>query len=121
MSSSRQTFGDGGIPQYRYELLAKLVLPGDTWAQEDFYDNLENVRGRLNRLFDNLVDLLACKGGLQAINEVALSNLAGEKLAKSVVESGKWTPGQKILQDLLKSKADMLADAVIASRTVFYQ
>ena len=41
-----------------------------THELKDFYDNLENVRlERLNRLFDNLVDLPRLQGGLQAINE----------------------------------------------------
>ena len=52
------------------ELLALKAVLRVTHELKDFYDNLENVRlERLNRLFDNLVDLPRLQGGLQAINE----------------------------------------------------
>lgn len=101
------------------ELLALKAVLRVTHELKDFYDNLENVRlERLNRLFDNLVDLPRLQGGLQAINEGGfIESFASEKLAKirrRIQENEHQV--REILQDLLKSKADMLADAVIASR-----
>ena len=101
------------------ELLALKAVLRVTHELKDFYDNLENVRlERLHRLFDNLVDLPRLQGGLQAINEGGfVESFASEKLAKirrRIQENEHQVRG--ILQDLLKSKADMLADAVIASR-----
>ena len=101
------------------ELLALKAVLRVTHELKDFYDNLENVRlERLNRLFDNLVDLPRLQGGLQAINEGGfVESFASEKSAKirrRIQENEHQV--REILQDLLKSKADMLADAVIASR-----
>ena len=101
------------------ELLALKAVLRVTHELKDFYDNLENVRlERLHRLFDNLVDLPRLQGGLQAINEGGfVESFASEKLAKirrRIQENEHQV--REILQYLLKSKADMLADAVIASR-----
>ena len=101
------------------ELLALKAVLRVTHDLKDFYDNLENVRlERLHRLFDNLVDLPRLQGGIQAINEGGfVESFASEKLAKirrRIQENEHQV--REILQDLLKSKADMLADAVIASR-----
>ena len=101
------------------ELLALKAVLRVTHELKDFYDNLENVRlERLNRLFDNLVDLPRLQGGLQAINEGGfVESFASEKLAKirrRIQENEHQV--REILQDLLKSKVDMLADVVIASR-----
>ena len=101
------------------ELLALKAVLRVTHELKDFYDNLENVHlERLHRLFDNLVDLPRLQGGLQAINEGGfVESFASEKLAKirrRIQENEHQV--REILQDLLKSKADMLADAVIASR-----
>ena len=101
------------------ELLALKAVLRVTHELKDFYDNLENVRlERLHRLFDNLVDLPRLQGGLQAINEGGfVESFASEKLTKirrRIQENEHQV--REILQDLLKSKADMLADAVIASR-----
>ena len=101
------------------ELLALKAVLRVTHELKDFYDNLENVRlERLHRLFGNLVDLPRLQGGLQAINEGGfVESFASEKLAKirrRIQENEHQV--REILQDLLKSKADMLADAVIASR-----
>ena len=62
-----------------------------THELKDFYDNLENVRlERLNRLFDNLVDLPRLQGGLQAINEGGfVESLPVKNWPKFVVESRK--------------------------------
>ena len=101
------------------ELLVLKAVLRVTHELKDFYENLENVRlERLHRLFDNLVDLPRLQGGLQAINEGGfVESFASEKLAKirrRIQENEHQV--REILQDLLKSKADMLADAVIASR-----
>ena len=101
------------------ELLALKAVLRVTHELKDFYENLENVRlERLHRLFDNLVDLPRLQGGLQAINEGGfVESFASEKLAKirrRIQENEHQV--REILQDLLKSKADMLADAVVASR-----
>lgn len=101
------------------ELLSLKAVLRVTHELKDFYDNLENVRlERLNRLFDNLVDLPRLQGGLQAINEGGfVESFASEKLAKirrRIQENEHQV--REILQDLLKSKSDMLVDAVVASR-----
>lgn len=101
------------------ELLSLKAVLRVTHELKDFYDNLENVRlERLNRLFDNLVDLPRLQGGLQAINEGGfVESFASEKLAKirrRIQENEHQV--REILQELLKSKSDMLVDTVVASR-----
>lgn len=101
------------------ELLSLKAVLRVTHELKEFYDNLENVRlERLNRLFDNLVDLPRLQGGLQAINEGGfVESFASEKLAKirrRIQENEHQV--REILQELLKSKSDMLVDAVVASR-----
>ena len=101
------------------ELLSLKAVLRVTHELKDFYDNLENIRlERLNRLFENLVDLPRLQGGLQAINEGGfVESFASEKLAKirrRIQENEHQV--REILQDLLKSKSDMLVDAVVASR-----
>ena len=101
------------------ELLSLKAVLRVTHELKDFYDNLENVRlERLNRLFENLVDLPRLQGRLQAINEGGfVESFASEKLAKirrRIQENEHQV--REILQELLKSKSDMLVDAVVASR-----
>lgn len=101
------------------ELLSLKAVLRVTHELKDFYDNLENVRlERLHRLFDNLVDLPRLQGGLQAINEGGfVESFASEKLAKirrRIQENEHQV--REILQELLKSKSDMLVDTVVASR-----
>lgn len=101
------------------ELLSLKAVLRVTHELKDFYDNLENVRlERLDRLFENLVDLPRLQGGLQAINEGGfVESFASEKLAKirrHIQENEHQV--REILQELLKSKSDMLVDAVVASR-----
>ena len=101
------------------ELLSLKAVLRVTHELKDFYDNLENVRlERLHRLFDNLVDLPRLQGGLQAINEGGfVESFASEKLAKirrRIQENEHQV--REILQELLKSKSDMLVDMVVASR-----
>ena len=101
------------------ELLSLKAVLRVTHELKDFYDNLENIRlERLDRLFDNLVDLPRLQGGLQAINEGGfVESFASEKLAKirrRIQENEHQV--REILQELLKSKSDMLVDTVVASR-----
>lgn len=101
------------------ELLSLKAVLRVTHELKDFYDNLENVRlERLNRLFENLVDLPRLQGGLQAINEGGfVESFASEKLAKirrQIQENEHQV--REILQELLKIKSDMLVDTVVASR-----
>lgn len=101
------------------ELLSLKAVLRVTHELKDFYDNLENIRlERLNRIFDNLVDLPRLQGGLQAINEGGfVESFASEKLAKirrRIQENEHQV--REILQELLKSKSDMLVDTVVASR-----
>lgn len=101
------------------ELLSLKAVLRVTHELKDFYDNLENIRlESLDRLFDNLVDLPRLQGGLQAINEGGfVESFASEKLAKirrRIQENEHQV--REILQELLKSKSDMLVDTVVASR-----
>ena len=86
---------------------------------KNFYDNLENVRlDHLANWFEKLHDFPHLQGNLQAINEAGfIENFASEELARirrkihdseSQVRDG--------LQDLLKQKAQMLTEGIIASR-----
>lgn len=85
----------------------------------DFYAQLENVElNRLHRLFENLVDFPALKGSLQAINDGGfLEDFASPSL-EHIRRKIRDKEGQVrvILQDLLKTKAPMLADTLLASR-----
>ena len=101
------------------ELLSLKAVLRVTHELKDFFDNLENIRlESLDRLFDNLVDLPRLQGGLQAINEGGfVESFASEKLAKirrRIQENEHQV--REILQELLKSKSDMLVDTVVASR-----
>lgn len=116
------------------EITRRLELDGDLVIEEfltlkrllavshelvDFYSNLENVRlERLNRLFENLVDIPQLQGSLQSINDGGfLEDFASPELTR-IRRKIRENEGQvrAVLQDLLKTKADMLADTIIASR-----
>lgn len=85
----------------------------------DFYANLENVQlERLHRLFENLVDFPQLQGSLQAINDGGfLEDFASPELTR-IRRKIRENEGQvrAVLQDLLKTKADMLAETLVASR-----
>ena len=107
--------GDLNIEEF---LALKRIL---TVTQEltDFYDKLENVDlQRLNRLFEKLLAFPNLQGLLQAINEggfvesFASDNLA--RIRRKIQENEVQV--RDILQDILKTKGDMLADQVVASR-----
>ena len=101
------------------ELLAVKKVLRVTHELRNFYDELENVRlEKLDRIFENLVDLPQLQGSLHAINEAGfIENLASETLAKirrQIQENEHQV--RDILQELLKTKSEMLADQVVASR-----
>ena len=86
---------------------------------KNFYDNLENVRlDHLANWFDKLHDFPHLQGNLQAINEAGfIENFASEELARirrKIHDSESQV--RDVLQDLLKQKAQMLTEGIIASR-----
>lgn len=86
---------------------------------KNFYDNLENVRlDNLANWFEKLHDFPHLQGNLQAINEAGfIENFASEELARirrKIHDSESQV--RDVLQDLLKQKAQMLTEGIIASR-----
>lgn len=86
---------------------------------KNFYDNLENVRlDHLANWFEKLHDFPHLQGNLQAINEAGfIENFASEELARirrKIYDSESQV--RDVLQDLLKQKAQMLTEGIIASR-----
>ena len=86
---------------------------------KNFYDNLENVRlDHLANWFEKLHDFPHQQGNLQAINEAGfIENFASEELARirrKIHDSESQV--RDVLQDLLKQKAQMLTEGIIASR-----
>lgn len=84
-----------------------------------FYENLENVQlTALQRLFENLEAFPKLQGSLQAINDGGfIEDFASPSLGKirQRIHQGEDQVRQ-ILQNLVKSKSDMLAENLIASR-----
>ncbi|MGT2929355.1 endonuclease MutS2 [Streptococcus dentasini] len=84
-----------------------------------FYENLENVElGALHRLFENLEIFPKLQGSLQAVNDSGfIENFASSDLEKirRRIHQGE-SQVRQILQDMLKNKADLLAENLIASR-----
>ena len=86
---------------------------------KNFYDNLENVRlDHLANWFEKIHDFPHLQGNLQAINEAGfIENFASEELARirrKIHDSESQV--RDVLQDLLKQKAQMLTEGIIASR-----
>ena len=86
---------------------------------KNFYDNLENVRlDHLANWFEKLHDFPHLQGNLQAINEAGfIENFASEELARirrKIHDSERQV--RDVLQELLKQKAQMLTEGIIASR-----
>jgi len=86
---------------------------------KNFYDNLENVRlEHLANWFEKLHDFPHLQGNLQAINEAGfIENFASEDLARirrKIHDSESQV--RDVLQDLLKQKAQMLTEGIVASR-----
>ena len=99
-------------------LLLKRVLLASRELQS-FYANLENVRlEQLARWFEKLHDFPHLQGSLQALNEAGfIENFASEELARirrKIHDSESQV--RDVLQDLLKQKAQMLTEGIIASR-----
>ena len=99
-------------------LLLKRVLLASR-ELKSFYENLENVRlDHLANWFEKLHDLPHLQGNLQAINEAGfIENFASEELARirrKIHDSESQV--RDVLQDLLKQKAQMLTEGIIASR-----
>ena len=86
---------------------------------QSFYANLENVRlAQLARWFEKLHDFPHLQGSLQALNDAGfIENFASEELARirrKIHDSESQV--RDVLQDLLKQKAQMLTEGIIASR-----
>ena len=99
-------------------LLLKRVLLASRELQS-FYANLENVRlDQLARWFEKLHDFPHLQGSLQALNEAGfIENFASEELARirrKIHDSESQV--RDVLHDLLKQKAQMLTEVIIASR-----
>ncbi|KXT74560.1 Recombination inhibitory protein MutS2 [Streptococcus sp. DD10] len=85
----------------------------------DFYEGLENVKlEHLTRLFEKLETFPQVQGALQAINDGGfIEEFASFELGK-IRRKIRETEGEirSTLQEILKTKGEMLADAIIASR-----
>ena len=99
-------------------LLLKRVIFASRELQ-NFYDNLENVcLDHLANWFEKLHDFPHLQGNLQAINEAGfIENFASEDLARirrKIHDAESQV--RDVLQDLLKQKAQMLTEGIVASR-----
>ena len=101
------------------ELLAvKRVL---TVSKElaDFYSHLENVQLRqLGQLFEKIETFPGLQGALMGLNDSGfVEDFASEdllKIRRNIQE--REVQVRQVMQDLLKTKADMLSDSLLASR-----
>lgn len=101
------------------ELLAVKRILTVSKEQSDFYVNLENVKLRqLGKLFEKIETFPALQGALMAVNDTGfIEDFASEhllKIRRKIQESEVQV--RQVMQDLLKTKADMLSDTVLASR-----
>ena len=99
-------------------LLLKRVLLSSRELQS-FYDDLENVSlEELALWFEKLHDFPKLQGNLQAFNDAGfIENFASEELARirrKIHDSESQV--RDVLQDLLKQKAQMLTEGIVASR-----
>ena len=99
-------------------LLLKRVLLSSRELQS-FYANLENVSlEELALWFEKLHDFPQLQGNLQAFNDAGfIENFASEELARirrKIHDSESQV--RDVLQDLLKQKAQMLTEGIVASR-----
>ena len=99
-------------------LLLKRVLLSSRELQS-FYDDLENVSlQELAVWFEKLHDFPHLQGNLQAFNDAGfIENFASEELARirrKIHDSESRV--RDVLQDLLKQKAQMLTEGIVASR-----
>ena len=101
------------------EFLALKRVLAVTQELKSFYDDLENVHlEKLDRLFENLAVFPKLQGSLQAVNDGGfIESFASESLSRirrKIQENENQV--REILQEILKTKGDMLADQVVASR-----
>ena len=99
-------------------LLLKRVLLSSRELQS-FYDDLENISlQELAIWFEKLHDFPHLQGNLQAFNDAGfIENFASEELARirrKIHDSESQV--RDVLQDLLKQKAQMLTEGIVASR-----
>ena len=99
-------------------LLLKRVLLSSRELQS-FYDDLENISlQELAVWFEKLHDFPHLQGNLQAFNDAGfIENFASEELARirrKIHDSESQV--RDVLQDLLKQKAQMLTEGIVASR-----
>ena len=99
-------------------LLLKRVLLSSRELQS-FYDDLENVSlQELAVWFEKLHDFPHLQGNLQSFNDAGfIENFASEELARirrKIHDSESQV--RDVLQDLLKQKAQMLTEGIVASR-----
>lgn len=85
----------------------------------DFYGNLENVSlTQLDKLFEKIELFPQLQGSLQSINDAGfVEDFASETLTR-IRRKIRDAEDQvrQVMQDILKNKADMLSDAILASR-----
>ena len=99
-------------------LLLKRVLLSSRELQS-FYDDLENVSlQELAVWFEKLHDFPHLQGNLQAFNDAGfIENFASEELARIRRKiHNSESQVRDVLQDLLKQKAQMLTEGIVASR-----
>ncbi|HEM3705274.1 TPA: endonuclease MutS2 [Streptococcus suis] len=101
------------------ELLAVKKVLEVSKSLLDFYGSLENVSlSQLDSLFEKIELFPHLQGSLQSINEAGfVEDFASEKLAKirrKIRESEDQV--RQVLQELLKTKGEMLSDSILASR-----
>ena len=99
-------------------LLLKRVLLASR-ELKGFYANLENIRlAQLARWFEKLHDFPHLQGSLQALNDAGfIENFASEELARIRRKiHDRESQVRDVLHDLLKQKAQMLTEGIIASR-----
>lgn len=85
----------------------------------DFYEDVENVElDRLADLFEKIETFPQAEGALQALNDAGfVEDFASEalmKIRRKIQEAEQEV--RRIMQDMLKTKAEMLSDTVLASR-----
>ena len=101
------------------ELLAVKRVLTVTKELADFYIHLENVQLRqLGQLFEKIETFPGLQGALMGLNDSGfVEDFASEdllKIRRNIQE--REVQVRQVMQDLLKTKADMLSDSLLASR-----
>lgn len=102
------------------ELLAIKRVLTITGELRRFYEHLDNVSlTALDRIFNTLESIPSLQGSLQAINDGGfIENFASpelDQIRRHIASNERQI--RQILQDMLKQKADFLAESLIASRS----